>query len=386
MKKVIIHYSEIFLKGKNTKKFEEKLISNVKESAKQKNVELLELKKEERRLFGVFNSDEEKITNVLKSVFGIKYFSFVDELEHDIESILEYGKKQLEKWKELGVTEVSFKTKRADKKFPLNSVEINSKLGEISSELGLKVNYRKYVDTLFFEITDKNIYAYTKKYLAYAGLPVGTSGKTLVLLSGGIDSPVASWNMMKRGCEVDFFHLHSFRDNKDVLESKIKASIDILNNYQFKSKLYVIPYYLYSSYILDKNVPDKYELVLFKYFLFKLAEKLVKKYDYQALVTGDNLGQVASQTMENIICTSFDIDILFFRPLLTYNKEEIIDTAKEIGTFDISIGKYKEPCSFNYKHPSTKTNLDKFKEILTKVNIEEIVDISLDNLEIFNFN
>jgi thiamine biosynthesis protein ThiI len=212
---------------------------------------------------------------------------------------------------------------------------------------------------------------------------VGTSGKILCLLSGGIDSPVATFLMMKRGCTVDFLHFHTFRTNSDVLKTKINRLVDILNNYQDESKLYLIPYSGYEIFSQNK-LWEKYDLIAFKYYMIKLAEKFALEKYYDAIITGDNLGQVASQTIENLKISSVDLKIPLFRPLITYDKQEIIDLAKKIGTYEMSIEKYKDCCSILSKNPSTRTSQEKFTEIMKNFDLDFLIEKSLKEIEKFD--
>ncbi|HED05418.1 MAG TPA: hypothetical protein ENI61_01890, partial [Ignavibacteria bacterium] len=198
----------------------------------------------------------------------------------------------------------------------------------------------------------------------------------------GIDSPVASWLMMKRGCRVDFLHFHTFKNNQQAFNSKIKNLVEILNKYQRKSKLYLVPYSIYEI-LTQGRVLQKYDLVFFKYFMLNFADKLVKENHYDAIVLGDNLGQVASQTIENLKATSLGISSLIFRPLLTYDKQEIINLSEKIETYELSIKKYKDCCSILSKNPSTKTKPKAFENVLRKIEVNEIVEKSMKELEKF---
>tara|TARA_Y100000294_G_scaffold167156_1_gene176059 strand:- start:1218 stop:2375 length:1158 start_codon:yes stop_codon:yes gene_type:complete len=382
MTKALIHHAEIGLKKGNFSFFEKKLVENIKKSAEKNNLKLNNISRNEKRILAEFDEKEEKVSEILKKVFGIKNFSFVSELEKDISKLKKEVEKILKKIKKEKIKKIAFKTKRSDKAFPLTSLEINKELGEISNKLKLKVDYTNFEEKIFTEITSRKIFIYTKKIPGLGGLPVGTSGKVLVLLSGGIDSPVASWLMMKRGCKVDFLHFHTFKNNKQGFDSKIKILVKKLNEYQRSSKLYLVPYSVYEI-MAQGEVLQKYDLVLFKYFMLKLAEKFAIENNYDAIVLGDNLGQVASQTIENLRATSFGISIPIFRPLLTYDKQEIIDLSKKIGTYEMSIEKYKDCCSILSRKPSTKTKLEFFKKVLEKINVDEIVNKSMKELEGF---
>ena len=385
MVKALIHYAEIGLKKGNFAFFEKKLVENIKKSAERNKVKIKEIVRHEKRILIDFpsNSNKEKVSDVLRNVFGIKYFSFVYEIERDLKKLEKEIEKILKQFKKDKTKKIAFQTKRADKSFSLTSVKVNAKLGEISNKLGLKVDYKNFEKKIFIEITRKKIYIYTDKINGLGGLPVGTSGRVLVLFSGGIDSPVASWLIMKRGCTVDFLHFHAFKNNKQAFNSKIKTLAEKLNQYQNKSKLYLVPYSTYSIFT-QGEIQGKYDLILFKYFMLKFAEKIAGENHYDAIVLGDNLGQVASQTIENIRATSFGIQETIFRPLLTYDKQEIIDLSKKIGTYELSIKKYKDCCSILSRKPSTKTKLKYFEKILEDVDVGEIIEKSMKDIEKFD--
>ncbi len=381
MEKVLIHYAEIGLKGKNRGMFENQLVRNIKESCKFQGVKLKSVKKERNIVLCEFNDKREKIVSALETVFGVKYFCFIEEVKVDVKVIVKKVGKMLDGLKDQGFDRISFKTKRSDKKFPLTSVELNTKFGEVANELGLKVDYKHAVEKIFVEITPKTCFIYSGKVPGPGGLPVGTSGKVLCLLSGGIDSPVAARQIMKRGCRVDFLHVHNLRSERDVVKSKISDIIKKLNKYQFKSKLHVVPYTIYELELMGK-VPRQFDLVLFKHYLLKLAERIALKEGYKAVVTGDNLAQVASQTLENIRATSFGVSVPIFRPLLTYDKEDIIKLSERIGTYGLSIKQYKDCCSLLAKHPQTSTKLEEFKKVLEKVDVGKIIDESVKETKV----
>lgn len=377
MEKVLIHHAEIGLKKGNFSYFEKKLVSNIKKSAGKHKLGLKSTSRTEKRIICEFDSGKEQIIPALKNVFGIKYFAFVVDVERKIESMEKVVNKKL---KGLNVKNIAFKTKRSDKNFKLNSLEINKKFGELANKLGIKVNYSNPNATITTEITTKKVYVYTERIEGYGGLPVSTGGRVLCLLSGGIDSVVAAWLMMKRGCQVDYLHFHTFNDNKKVKGTKITKIINLLNDYQFKSKLYVLPYSTYEL-LTQGNVLQKYDLIVFKHYILKIAEKVALENHYDAIVTGDNLAQVASQTIENLKATSLGIKIPIFRPLLTYDKQEIINLSKKINFYNVSIEKYKDCCSILSKKPSTKTKLDFFKGLVEKIDLDEIIEKTLKEIK-----
>ena len=380
MNQVLIKYSEIVLKGKNRKDFEKKLLENIKLSSKKHNLNLISSKFEKQTILCEFENPKEEIEECLRKVFGIKLFSFVEELPKTTQDILDKAQEIIKDYKEKGVQEIGFKTKRADKNFPLKSPDLNAKMGEIAKNHNIKVNYKNPQKQIFVEILFRKTFIHTGRIPGPGGLPIGTSGKVLVLLSGGIDSPVATYEIMKRGLTCDFLHFHTYAKNELALNTKIREVVERLNDYQFKSNLYLIPYSYYEFQTLNK-IPHRYEMIFFKHFIFKTAQKLCLEKQYDAIVSGDNLCQVASQTIENIKATSLNIELPIFRPLLTYDKEEIIKEAVEIGTYDISIKQYKDCCSLVSQNPLTQTNLEKFETITKNKDIDNLVENNYNLIE-----
>jgi len=384
MIKVIVKFAEISLKGKNKSEFINKLKGNIQKSANQQNLEIDSILKEHARIIINYSdkSKKEEIIDSLKSVMGIKYFAFMTECEKSVEGILKIAENMIKNFKNNGVKSMSFKTKRSDKQFELNSPELNAKMGTIAIDNGINIDYKNKQDIIYTEIYEKEAYLYSEKISGQGGLPVASSGRVLCLLSGGIDSPVATYKMLKRGVTVDFLHFHTFQKNESVLETKMKSIIQKLNNYQFKASIYCVPYSFYEFTTIGK-IPERFELVFFKHYIFKFAEYLAKKYDYSAVVCGDNLNQVASQTLENIKSVSYGINLPIYRPLLTYDKDEIIEIAKTIDTFDLSIEEYKDCCSMSSKNPLTQTKLEKFIEVLENSEIKELIENSFEQMERF---
>jgi thiamine biosynthesis protein ThiI len=228
---------------------------------------------------------------------------------------------------------------------------------------------------VFVELAGGKAYLYFERIKGLGGLPVGVSGKVLSLLSGGLDSPVAAWLMMKRGCHVDFLHLHALRDAQEVRESKVFEIFRHLSAFCKDSKLFVAPYYKFLEKAL--NAPIKLELVLFRKFMLKLAEVLAKREGYLGIVTGDSIGQVASQTLRNIWSAQRGLDLPVYRPLLTYDKEEIIRLAKQIGTYELSLKEYKDCCSIIARHPETSSKPEIVQEIWDKLGLDDAVNETL---------
>jgi thiamine biosynthesis protein ThiI len=244
--------------------------------------------------------------------------------------------------------------RRSEKRFPANSVNLDKRFGAslIAKTSWEKVNLKNPMQTFWVEIQKNEVFLYSDKHKGAGGLPVNTAQKVLVMLSGGIDSPVAAYMAARRGCHVDFIHFTASHVKKEeIKKSKIGQLAQKLSGATLKSSLYVVPSTYFDLAISEKNV--SYELILFRRFMARTAEKLAEDLNMHALITGDNLSQVASQTLTNIASTTRAVDIPILQPLLTYDKEEIVNLATKIETFELSIEPYKDCCSIFQRKPRT---------------------------------
>lgn len=371
---ITIRYGEIALKGQNRGEFESVLIRNIKTALANEHYEKVEKTQMRILIYLDERSDKGKITEKLKQVFGIDWFALTVSCERDIEAIKKIA---LQEFKEDKTKTVRVETTRADKRFALTSMDVDKQVGEVLYNEGYKIKLKNPDKTIYIEILNDSANIFFDKIKGLGGLPVGTSGKVLCLLSGGIDSPVAATLMMKRGCTVDYVHIHPFAKNEEVKESKITKLVEKLNEYsQRKARLFVAPYTEF--YKKTFQFEDKNELVLFRRFIIRLANRIARENGYLGIVTGDNLSQVASQTLENLYVTNTVSEIPIYRPVLTYDKTEIISYAEKIGTYSISIQEYRDCCSLvSAKHPATHAKEGKLKEIEGSINIDEIIDKTL---------
>jgi thiamine biosynthesis protein ThiI len=369
-KYILVHYSEIALKGKNREFFERKLMNNIKEALNCK------VFRAYGRVFAKSNIEEKKTRERLSLLPGIANFSFCYKVGNDIKKIkevaLEIAKKSKEK---------SFKVEtKKSVKFEYGSQKVNEIVGEeVLTKTNKKVNLSNPGFTIYIEITEKGSFIYRDKFLGVGGLPTGVSEKVVALISGGIDSPVASFLAMKRGCEI--IALHFYNENLSKPD-KIYEIIDVLKRIQPKIKLYVIPFGEIQKEIIAK-VNSKYRMLIYRRIMNQIAEKIAKKEKAKAIVTGDSLGQVASQTLENMEVIDESTNLLVLRPLIGYNKEEIIQLAKKIGTYNISIKPYQDCCSFMVaKHPITKAKIEIVREIEKNIDNEKLIEKTLENANI----
>ena len=373
MEYIICHYHEIALKGKNRKFFEEGLVENIKKALPESCFEFV--KRISGRILIKLNEKgfkkKKKIKESLKNVFGIANFCFADSCKQTIGDIKTESLKILEEKK---FKSFKISTKRSKKEFPLTSQEVNEKVGELIIErLNKKVDLGKPGVTLFIEIVQDYAFLYLSKIEGLGGLPVGVSGKGAVLLSGGIDSPVAAFLAMKRGIRVVFIHFHSSPYTSRESIEKTENLAKILDRFQFGSKLYFVPFADIQKEILLKT-PDKLRVILYRRFMLRIAEEIAKKEKASVLVTGESVGQVASQTLENIRAIAESVKIPVLRPLICQDKIEIIRKAKEIGTFDISILPHEDCCArFLPRHPATKAYLRDVKFAEKELDVKKLI-------------
>lgn len=381
-----LSYGELSLKGKNRGQFERKLRNRINRNLKGFDFKLIE---DLSKLYVLIDpKDLEKITEKLKKVFGIvginQSTKVSQEGEKIKEKVLEFANYAYEK----GARTFKISVNRSNKGFPINSMDYAKEVGAfvlINSPFE-KVKM-KDPDVMIYIDIRKEVYIYTTRIKTYGGLPLGSTGKGLVLLSGGIDSPVASFMMAKRGMRINFVTFNSFPfTSKQALE-KIKELTDILTDYTGKSRLYTINILKLQEEINSKTRKE-YATILTRRVMMRLSERLANTMQYQALITGESLGQVASQTLGGLTCTNACMEKLpVFRPLIGMDKTEIIDIAKEIGTYEKSIEPHEDSCViFAPKHPVTNPKLEDILEEEAKIeNYDELMNEIFNEKEYFNF-
>lgn len=355
LKYILIHYGEIALKKGNRGFFEDRLHRNIYSALK--GITIINL----RHDFGRFvltvdgESCNETIIDRLKHVMGIVHFSIAEPGDLNIDILKE---QVFDRLKTMEFNSFKIETKRADKKYPMTSVEVNREVGaKIFHDLNKPVDLTNPDLTCRIEIFNNKIFFFCERIEGQRGLPVGSSGKVVCLLSSGIDSPVAAYRMMTRGCNVIFVHFHSFpfTDKNSYFNAMTLAKI--LTKYQYRTKIYFIPLAEIQQVIIE-SAPAKFRLLLYRRMMFRLAEMIARREKAKALITGESLGQVASQTLENITATSEVVKIPVLRPLIGMDKEMIVDQARDLGTFTTSIEPYDDCCSFLVpKNPETKAKL-----------------------------
>jgi len=375
---IVIHYSEIGLKGKNRAFFEKKLANNLASL-------LYGVKKVQRRYGRIIIEMKKKIDPAeyirkISFIPGVSAFAFAEKINiYNVETSLEPASMRTEQTqtidniKKIALKILSkknfrtfgIKTIRSNKQFSLKSSEINIIIGDlIRTKLNKKVDLGNPDATLFIEITEKEVFIYTDKYNGIGGLPVSSSGKVVALLSGGIDSPAASFLAMKRGLKIVFAHIlnRSMSGNREGI-AKIENIVKKLTEVQGGSQLYVVPFEEIQKTIIAR-IPAEFRMIVYRRFMMEIAEAVAKREGAGGIITGDSIGQVASQTLENIRCIYEGLKLPVLPPLIGMNKEEIIKVARDIGTYELSIVPYPDCCSFMIaKHPETKADIDAIKKL-----------------------
>jgi len=381
MKYVICHYSEIALKGKNRSFFEEKLIWDIKRVL---HPDLINsVKKISGRILielsDVGIKSEIEIKKSLNHVFGISSFSFAVKSSQNIEDIKKEVFYLIQKR-----DFISFKvsTQRSEKTLPFTSQDVNKEVGAFLF-LNLKEKKVKLENPdiiCYIEIVEKISFIYLDKYDGLGGLPMLSSGKAISLLSGGIDSPVSSFMSMRRGLKMIFVHFHSYPITPQGSIEKVKDIVKILSSYQGESKLYLIPFTEIQKEIL-LNIKSELRIIFYRRIMLKIASEIMKKEKAQAIITGDSLGQVASQTVENMASINQSIDNLIIRPLICIDKEDIVKLARKIKTFELSILPHDDCCSrFLPQHPETRSKIEEILLEEKKLDIKKIINRAIDEM------
>ena len=375
----IVKTHELALKGKNRPWFMRKLTDNLRTATKGSGVEKVW---KGQLMVGLTLSDEEcwpEVKSRLREVFGVAKFYKAYELPQDLDGLKAVLPQLLDarKFSSFRIT-----TNRADKRFPMNSEQVNRDLGTFVKELtGAQVSLKEPELSIYLDIQARGLLVYFEEIKAHGGLPVGVSGKVAVMLSGGIDSPVAAWQMMKRGCQAMFVHFHSYPLVDRTSMEKAVDLVDHLNRHQYESNLFMVPLGEIQKQII-LSCPPSYRVVLYRRFMVRITEALAKRNRAKAIVTGESCGQVASQTLENIAVVDNAAGMPILRPLIGNNKEEIVDMSQDIGTFSTSILPDQDCCTlFVPKHPETKADLDTVLRLEETLSVDEMVKEAVENTE-----
>ena len=385
MKEVILaKYGEIILKGGNRHKFENILLNNIRNSVK--NIAETKIRLAQATVY-VDVSYEDKIDLVidrLSKIFGIVTITRACVCDKDIEDIKIKAKEYL---KDDLTENVRFKVeaKRSDKAFPLNSPQICMEVGGfLDDEFPVIVDVHNPDATVKVEVRDFNAYVYIaeKKINGQGGMPIGTGSRATLLLSGGIDSPVAGHMIAKRGVEIDAVNFFSFPYTSERAKEKVIDLASILAQYTSKINLYIVPFTEIQLQIRDK-CPEEHLTLVMRRFMMRIAERLARKHKSIALVTGESVGQVASQTLAALDVTNSAVDMPILQPLIGMDKLEIVDRSREIGAFETSILPYEDCCTvFTPKHPTTNPKRENIEKSERRLDVETLIESALAGVEL----
>jgi len=383
-KVILVRYEEIFLKRSNRNVFENRLVKNIKQRLD--NLGNIRVTRSQSRIY-VESIDEDfdlvEAVDRLKKVFGIASVSIVHRIPTDYEVI---------KASAVGIVAdllsrydyKTFKveTKRADKSFPLNSPQISADLGAqiLKNFPRLRVDVRN-PDFVFYVEVREYTYLYSEIIPSAKGLPTGTGGRATLLLSGGIDSPVAGWMIAKRGVEVDAVYFHSPPYTSERAREKVIRLSEILSEWTMGMRLYVVPFTEIQMAIHQK-CPMEYLTIIMRRYMMKIAERIAHNDGSLALITGEAIGQVASQTMESLLVTDSAVNLPVYRPLIGMDKNEVVNLARHIGSYDTSILPYEDCCTlFVARHPATRPSLEKTLDYESVLDEEQMIAKALEQAE-----
>lgn len=377
-KLLMVRYGEIYLKGLNRPYFLRALVGRVREAAKPFGGKVW---LHDARVFVSDMNDPEGCMERVRKVFGVHSVCPAIEMEKDdFDGICQQAELMM---RPLSGT-FKVESRRADKHYFLDSPQINRQVGEyvlMRNEDHLKVDVHKPEHVLSIEIRDQ-AYLYCQVYPAVGGMPVGTGGKAALLLSGGIDSPVAGYMIAKRGVQLVAVHYHSFPYTSEFAKQKVLDLAKILSDYCCGIKVYVVPFTEIQMQIHEK-CPEDYTTLIMRRYMMRIAERIARKEECLALITGESVGQVASQTMEALATTDQVVEMPVFRPLIGFDKIDIIEYARKIGTYETSSLPYEDCCTvFTPKHPATKPKMAKILEGEGNLDQEALIAAAVDNAEI----
>lgn len=376
---IMVRFGELSTKGKNKKEFIKVLANNIKAAlADFKDVEIIS--QFDHIYVKLNDNDPQKVIEVLQDVSGIQGLSLVLKTSEDIENL---RKVCLELVKQEEGKTFKVHSKRANKKYPMISDQLNREIAKvILQNTDLKVDVHNPDILVSIEIRNEGAYIFTHTYKGAGGYPLGVGGKIMHMLSGGIDSPVAAFLLMKRGIKIECIHFASPPyTNVGVIE-KLKDLLGKLNKYQPEIRLNIIPFTKLQEEIYAQS-DESYAITLMRRMMFRLADRLAKRRHCMAISSGESVGQVASQTLESMNVINDVTNMPVLRPVVCYDKTDIIELARKIDTFDISIRPFEDCCTiFAPKNPKTKPSLEKVLEYEAKWDYEKMIEEALDNVEV----
>ena len=382
----IVKYGEIGVKGKNRYIFENKLIKNVKNMLA--HIGKFNVYKEYGRIYvdlGEYAEDYEEVLEEIKKVFGVVGVCPGIRAEKDYDKLKQLALQLLEEKIESGSESFKVTSRRGDKSLELTSQEMSKDIAGFlvyNVKDRIKVDVRNPETTIHCEYRQNHVMVYSDTVPGYGGLPVGTNGRAMSLLSGGIDSPVASWMVAKRGVEIEAIHFHSYPFTSEKSQEKVRDLAQILAKYCGKVRLHKVNI-LEIQKAIGVSCKEEEMTIISRRFMMKIAQRVGEMRFCDALVTGESIGQVASQTIQGLTCTNASVSLPVFRPLIAMDKSEIIKIAQKIGTFETSVIPEEDCCTvFSPKSPVTKPKLDRIEKSESSLEVEKLIQDAIDNMEV----
>ena len=377
---VVVHYGEVGLKGRNRPAFEKALIDNIAKALSGLQVKAV------RKLYGRLlvdlspESPRPEVYERLGRVCGVVHFSPAQRVEASLEAIEAAAEEAVARYE---FKSFRVRTKRADKSFPLKSPELSAHVGgRIKAQTGAAVDLSASAEmTVAIEIVSGSALVACEKHPGPGGLPVGVSGRVACLLSGGIDSPVAAYQMLKRGCRADFIHFHSHPYTDRASVDKAVEVAQLLTRYQYRATVHLVPFTEVQQRLVTGS-PAPLRIILYRRFMVRIAEAIARREGAGSLVTGESLGQVSSQTLTNLATIEAAASLPILRPLIGMDKQEIISLARAIGTYEVSILPHDDCCSFLMpRRPATRSTAEQLEAAEAALDVEGLVSMALEGVE-----
>ena len=383
MHSIVVHYKELALKGKNRPWFIRLLVRNLQVALGGLHIPAIRSVMGRIEIELGANSDGPAVLDRLRTIFGIAYYSAAGRGPHDVDALAAailagLGDRQTESFR---VT-----ARRTDKRFPLTSPQIEREIGgRIKEATGWRVDLNHPALTVHVDILPDGAFYFFGKEAGAGGLPTGTGGRVACLLSGGIDSPVAAYRLMRRGCSVLLIHFHSYPILSRASQEKVRELATVLTRYQLRSRLVLVPFGDVQQQVLLAVRPEL-RVVMYRRLMLRIAEKLARRWHARALVTGEVIGQVASQTLENLTTIAGATTMEVLRPLVGMDKDEITSEAERLGTYPISIIPDQDCCQlFTPKHPATRVTPRQIEDAERALPIEALVDAAVSAIVVEDF-
>jgi len=383
MTSVIVHYQEIALKGKNRPWFIARLVRNLKRAISDLDVRAVRVLMGRIEIEIGPNGDWPTVRERLERVFGVGNFAKAGRAPLDVDAIAAEILRDLD---DLQTDTFRVSARRADKRFPLTSPQIEREVGgRIKIARNWTVDLSRPQLTIHVEALTDEAFYYFGKHKGAGGLPVGASGRVVCLLSGGIDSPVAAWRMMRRGCRVLFVHFHSYPVLSRASQEKARELAALLTRYQYDSRLFLVPFGEIQQQVI-LTAPPPLRVVIYRRLMMRIAEEVARRHRARGLVTGEVVGQVASQTLENLNRINEVVELPVLRPLIGMDKDEITAEAQRLGTYPISIIPDQDCCTlFTPRHPATKARRGEIEQAEATLPVQSMIETAIANAAVEEF-